>query len=314
MRFAVLINGKKYPVTVMREPNNTTALSNFDYEGRTYKGLPTQFSGLRFDEKKKSYTATSVLATEPGPVKTASVAILEEEPIPEIHEPTTAEIVEAIEDEIPEPKSISDLDKEVFEEIPESESEEQESEKTEIEERKHEFLELLQRQSDDLRVAANQEVMKITGCNSKKANFRARWPYIFPEAEEYGQGLFERHKTIWIKQHGSEHLQMAFNMRCKCDSLYVQERAKFEFPEWSIHENLVYYEIDSVDFGTLTFLKNFKKIYYDIINSYRSKLLAATTDDAYDEDNLTVVIADYLGHADLSIPLVNLVDKYGDNC
>ena len=178
--------------------------------------------------------------------------------------------------------------------------------------RKKEFLEQLERESIKLNKKTQDQLSKITVI--KKITFQPRWSSLFPESETYGEGLFEKHKHVWIKLHGSEHLKIAHEMQCRCDALYIQERASVEFINWNIHDLLVYYEIDSPDYGILTYLKNFKNMHRDLLNMYHSRIILVTTDDNPDEDNPLVVITDYLGHCDLSIPFVNLVELYGDRC
>jgi hypothetical protein len=323
MKFAVSINGKKYPVTVMREPNNTSALSNFKYEGKTYRGLPEQFNGLRFDKAKEKYVATSIVVTEQiKPVYDTVQAEVEDEPVIEAHETTTEEIVEAIEtetEEEPEPE-LTEEETDPFEPVEQEQEQSKEEEQDleedkELKERKLEFLEAVLQESKALEEKTRKTLGKINGANGfKRQNFQPRWDSLFPSAPSFGEGTFEKHKQIWIKAHGSEHLQMTHQMQMKCDSLYIHERASKEFEGWTIDSLLVYYEIDSPDFGVLTFIKNYKQLVRDVLHQYHSKILLATTEQNPDEENPLVVIADYLGHADLSIPLVNLVEKYGDKC
>ena len=316
MKFAVLISGKKYPVTVMREPNNTSALSNFECEGRTYKGVPSQFNGLSFNKTKNCYTATSVIVTEvvKMPIEVKRIVVKEEITIPLIEE-IPEEVVETpIEEEV----SNDEIERQIIESSdPEPEPEQAEDDEDEegqdpSAERKQAFLEELAEESAKIRRLQEKELERCRRVN--RPLYVSRWGSIFPEAEAYGEGLFKKQQLSWIKQHGSEHLKMAFEMRCKCDCLYIQERAAKEFPEWAINDLLVYYEIDSPDLGELTFLKNFGNLYKDMLNAFRSKIILATTDIAPDEQNPTVVITDYLGHCDLSIMLVDLVGLYGDRC
>lgn len=149
---------------------------------------------------------------------------------------------------------------------------------------------------------------------NKKKQYQPRWSYLFPESETFGEGIFEKQKVVWIKLHGSEHLKTAYEMQCKCDSLYIEERKQFEFKDWLIYECLSYYEIDSPDFGILTFLRNFKQLHKEIFNTYKSKIIIATTETNEDEDNPLVIITDYLGHADLALPLQDMVKIYGESC
>lgn len=342
MKFAVIVNGKKYPVAVMREPKNISALSNFVYEGKTYRGIPTQFNGLKFDKLKDRYTATSIVVTEPN---TASVVASEPKPITEDmiieNKPITEDIIIKNKQELDELLSVNTSDTLIIpentkedvcsENIEETEvtTEEISEEETSIEkiieeevsidetdeykeasERRREFLESLERESAKINRETQQQLSKVI----KKITFQPRWSILFPESETYGEGLFQKHKHVWIKLHGSEHLKTAHEMQCRCDALYIQERAALEFKEWSIHDLLIYYEIDSPDYGILTYLKNFKNMHRDILNNYHSKIVLVTTDEYMDEDNPLVVITDYLGHCDLSIPFVNLVEIYGDRC
>lgn len=321
MKFAVSINGKKYPVTVMREPNNISALSNFKCEGKTYRGIPEQFNGLRFDKAKEKYIATSIVVTEQiKPVYDSAEAEVEAEPVPEIHVVTSEEIIKDIETETenePEPELTEeegDPFEPVFEEEEDPDDEISEEEK-ELAERKHEFLEALQLESKILEENTRKALGKINSANGfKRQCFQPRWDILFPTAPSFGEGTFEKHKQIWIRTYGSEHLRMTYQMEMKCDSLYIHERAAKEFEGWQIDSLLVYYEIDSPDYGVLTFLKNFKQLYRDIFHQYHSKLLLATAEHAPDEEMPLVVISDYLGHCDLSISLVDLVEKYGDKC
>lgn len=323
MKFAVIVNGKKYPVSVMKEPKNTSALSGFDYEGRTYKGLPDQFNGLRFDKTKKTYSATSIVATEGLRSVTTTVAVMEEE-VPEPHVTTNEEIVEAIETATDEPVEVEDCVQEFIAEEPSIEEldetpeveETAEEETTDLAEMKSQFLSTIEEEAKRLAEESKKQVLRIngSGVNGKRVNFAPRWSELFPDMPSFGAGSFEQKKHVWIKQHGSERLQMAHSMDMKCDSLYIQERCAFEFSKWQVHELLVYYEVDSPDFGILTFMKNLKHIFRELLQPYRSKMLLVTTEANPDEDNPVVVITDYLGHCDLSIPLVDLVDEYGDCC
>lgn len=324
MRFAVLINGKKYPVTVMREPNNSSALSNFRYEGKTYKGVPEQFNGLRYDKVKEKYVAVSIVVTEQILLVYENVkAEVEDEPVLEIQTTTPEDIAEAIEEEIEEEPTIKDLEEDIEEpegsidypEVDDEVEEETDEEKNELQERKLEFLQALQNESRLLEESTRTSLEKINRAKGfKRQSFSPRWDILFPAQPSFGEGMFTRFKSSWIRAHGSEHLQMTLQMQIKCDSLYIQERANKEFEGWCIDCLLVYYEVDSPDFGVLTFLKNFKELYRDIISQYHSKVVLATTEEMPDEDNPLVVITDYLGHCDLSIPLVDLVEKYGDKC
>jgi hypothetical protein len=330
VKFSVVINGKKYPVQVMKEPNNASALSNFELEGRTYKGLPEQFNGLRFDKKKEQYTAISIIVTEPiksiprtsvtekAPVQAEETVIeiapviqnlipdegttvaIEEESIP-VEEPTSIEITSEENNLINDTEVIDEDDDQVDDVI----------------ERKQQFLANLEAESKALHLQTQKEIIKLGGAETngfKKLKFYSRIHDIFPDNISYGEGLFEKQKTVWIRLYGSEHLKMAHDMQSKCDSLYIQERAMKEFPNWEIHELLVSYEIDSPDYGILTFLKNFKKMHQSVLDAFHSKVSVDTTNDHPNEEDPVVVISNYLGHCDLSIPLVNLVDLYGDRC
>ena len=330
MKFAVHINGKKYPVQVMREPNNASALSNFELEGRTYKGLPEQFNCLRFDKKKEQYTAISIVVTEP--IKSiASTSIVEEAPV-QVEE-MVIEIVPVIQNLIPDEGITVAIEEEpsVIEEslpiedtteeetvIPiEDEETEDDSQVDDVAERKLQFLADLEAESKALHLQTQKEIIKVAGVGVngfKKLKFYSRIHDIFPDNISYGEGLFEKQKTVWIRLHGSEHLKIAHDMQSKCDSLYIQERAMMEFPNWEVHDLIVSYEVDSPDYGVLTFLKNFKKLHQSVLDAFHSKVSIETTDANPNEDDPIVVITNYLGHCDLSIPLVKLVDVYGDRC
>jgi len=324
MRFAVLINGKKYPVTVMREPNNSSALSNFKYEGKTYRGVPEQFNSLRFDKVKEKYVAVSIVVTEQVvPVYENVKAEVEDESVLEIQITTPEDIAKAIAEDIDAEPTTKELEEDIEEpednidylEVDDEAGVETDEEKNELQERKLEFLQALQNESRLLEESTRNSLEKINRAKGfKRQSFSPRWEVLFPSQPSFGEGMFARYKSSWIRAHGSEHLQMTHQMQIKCDSLYIQERASKEFDGWCIDCLLVYYEVDSPDFGVLTFLKNFRELYRDIINQYHSKILLATTEEMPDEENPVVVISDYLGHCDLSIPLVDLVDKYGDKC
>ena len=314
----------------MKEPNNTSALSNFDLEGRTYKGLPEQFNGLRFDKNKDRYTAISIVVTEPvKPIMVTSVVI--EEPV-QVEE-VVIEIVPIIQNLIPEegikvqieeeppvieePSPVEDTTEEEAVVSDNDEETEDDTEVDELAERKKDFLSKLEAEVKFLGKETEKEVIRVLGVGTngfKKLKFYSRIHDIFPDNIAYGEGLFEKQKTVWVRLHGSEHLKIAHDMQSKCDSLYIQERAAKEFPNWEVHELIVSYEIDSPDFGILTFLKNFRNLHRCNLEPFHCKVSIATTDKNPDEDNPTVVITDYLGHCDLSIPLVNLVDIYGDRC
>ena len=329
MRFTVAINGKKYPVYVMKEPSSSLALSNFDYEGKSYKGSPEQFNGLRFDKGKNRYIATSisVLENAKAPIESISEIAIEPE--------EAQEIVESIIEEeqivpinidleilpVPTTVSVTISDEEQVEQIEEIEEIDDITEANELEEsiesRKQEFLTQIMEESEKLKkitthALSGEEITHVNG--QKKYRFAPRWQYLFPDNTSWASDFFERQKMVWIKMHGSEHLRIASDMKCKCDSLYIQERAGFDFPLWALHENLSFYELESPDFGVLTFLKNFKNMYKDLFNEYRSRVTLGTTEENDNEDYPLVIVSDYLCHADLTIPLVNLVDQYGDKC
>ena len=326
MKFAVSVNGKKFPVQVMKEPNSTSALSNFKLDGRTYRGLPSQYNGLRYDKGKGIYTAISVVVTA-NPIQVEKVAIIPEpkEIVIEVIDvvvnnlpPEATFRVEVEETPLINPCAEIELGSDVCglrEEETTAEEPELSDEEEELQERKTEFLHNLELESQKLEQETKVKVNLIVPCSGiKKINFRPRWSSLFPESESFGEGLFDKHKHIWVKLHGSDHLKMAHDMQCRCDSLYIQERANKEFPHWAINDLLIFYEIDSPDFGILTFLKNFKHIHRDTLNLFKNKVLLGTTDENPDEESPIVVISDYLGHADLSIPLIDLVNQYGDRC
>ena len=266
MRFTVSINGKKFPVYVMKEPSNSLVLSNFNYEGRSYKGSPEQFNGLRFDKAKNRYIATSIAVTENAKVPIENIAVLEMEP-----EEAQTLVSSIIEDET---NTIQNEEQETTgiiintEELPETSIVTERSSDEELDDttdaiaiedsiqlRKQEFLTELIEQSEKLKkitllTVSGGEISHTNG--HKKYRFAPRWQYLFPDNTSWASDFFERQKITWIKMHGSEHLKIAHDMKCRCDSLYIQERAAFEFPKWTLHENLSFYEIDSPDFGILT--------------------------------------------------------------
>jgi hypothetical protein len=317
MKFAVQVSGKKFPVVVMKEPNNISALSNFTLEGRTYKGLPEQFNGLRLDKTKNRYTAVSIVVTESiKPISSENTVIEEEEESTEIiiEKLTIEEHIESKDIIVEETSIVEETIIENEAQEIEEEPEIDDSEVEDTEEKKRLFLEEVEAEAQKLKRESDREVAKINGNGFRKLKFQSRLHDIFPDNISYGEGLYEKQKTVWIRLHGSEHLKMAHDMGTRCDSLYIQERAAKELSDWKLHDLLVCYEIDSPDFGILTFLKNFKKIHHNILDPFRSKISIATTDDNPDENDPVVVITDFLGYCDLSIPLVNLVDTYGDRC
>ena len=184
MRFAVLINGKKYPVTVMREPNNSSALSNFRYEGKTYKGVPEQFNGLRYDKVKEKYVAVSIVVTEQILLVYENVkAEVEDEPVLEIQTTTPEDIAESIEEEIEEEPTIKDLEEDIEEpegsidypEVDDEVEEETDEEKNELQERKLEFLQALQNESRLLEESTRTSLEKINRAKGfKRQRLRAR--------------------------------------------------------------------------------------------------------------------------------------------
>lgn len=325
MKFAVSVNGKKFPVQVMKEPSSTSALFDFKLEGRTYRGLPSQYNGLRYDKGKDIYTAISIVVTAPQPTIETQEIIEQKETVIEVVDvvvdcipPEATFRVEIEEESLINPCAEIEIGSDICglrEEEPTEETPELSEEEEELHERKTEFLNNLALESQKLEEETKVKVNLAVPCNGiKKINFRPRWSSLFPESETFGEGLFDKHKHIWVKLHGSDHLKMAHDMQCRCDSLYIQERANKEFPHWAVNDLLVFYEIDSPDFGILTFLKNFKHIHRDTLNLFKNKVLLGTTDENPDEDNPIVVISDYLGHCDLSITFVQLVELYGDRC
>ena len=305
MKFAVNIGGKKYPVSVMREPNNSSALSDFVYEGKTYKGNVDQYNGLRFDKANNRYTASSVVIKKKECVTVGVDSVSETDNIetnpneqPDINGEPSEELIPSEEPNI----EVTNTEEFVIEV---NEEEEDQEEDQEEEPRQH-FTEILQQ------LQPPKEEPPVNGF--KRLNFQPRWSYLFPGSVTFYEGLYEKQKNIWVRQHGSEHLKTAHEIQCKCDGLYLQERSALEFPTWEIHELLIYYEIDSPDFGLLTYLRNFRNLHREMLNAFKSKVALATTAVHPNEEDPVVIIADYLGHADLSIMFSQLVQLYGDSC
>jgi hypothetical protein len=124
-----------------------------------------------------------------------------------------------------------------------------------------------------------------------------------------GNSLYHKDKTIWVKMHGSENLQLAFEMRMKCDKGYIFERIAKEFPGFHVADDFGSHEVDTPDIGILRFLKSeaFTPVQRKVLASYHSRVCVALDEDGTAE-NPYIVIKNFLCHCDLFIRIKDLIE------
>ena len=81
----------------------------------------------------------------------------------------------------------------------------------------------------DIAIKKRQEI--IDKANIEKEKEKKLKEKINREEKEFKEKLVKE-KEQWIKEHGSEYLKTAFNNGYDCQRKYVEERAKFEYPDF----------------------------------------------------------------------------------
>jgi hypothetical protein len=111
---------------------------------------------------------------------------------------------------------------------------------------------------------------------------------------EEQEANYQFEKIAWIKNYGSEHLQLASSLGYECDDIYISEKAIIEFPEFSLDkEFLAHGKIDSPSLEALVFAQ-------ELCNQGRNaEVTFIVTDDTDEREAL--VIRDYLGIGDLDL-------------
>lgn len=123
--------------------------------------------------------------------------------------------------------------------------------------------------------------------------------------------LFEDYKVCkqsWINMFGSPQLKLALSMSCKCDSKYIFERVALEFPVFKIFEQFQYTEIDTPDFGVLTFIKeNIDSKQTQLIRKFNGRIFLGYEYDQEDSRKEYLIIESFLGMCDLACPMEEFV-------
>ena len=123
--------------------------------------------------------------------------------------------------------------------------------------------------------------------------------------------LFEDYKVCkqsWINMFGSPQLKLALSMSCKCDSKYIFERVALEFPVFKIFEQFQYTEIDTPDFGVLTFIKeNINTKQTQLIRKFNGRIFLGYEYEKEDSKKEYLIIEGFLGMCDLACPMEEFV-------
>ncbi|MNY41963.1 hypothetical protein D3C86_1768140 [compost metagenome] len=78
----------------------------------------------------------------------------------------------------------------------------------------------------------------------------------------------DRQMKVWIENHGSERLNLAYESGYKCENSYYFERAEFEFPEFQLKTTNMIYIWDDAPFPSLQALKLAKQFGGVVKNVY----------------------------------------------
>ncbi|WP_422448980.1 hypothetical protein [Thermoanaerobacterium sp. DL9XJH110] len=118
-----------------------------------------------------------------------------------------------------------------------------------------------------------------------------------------------KERKAWIEQHGSEKLKLALELGYECQTDYVYERARKEFPDFTLDyfDNGCWDEADNPSFETL---KAVKELIDKGYNAYIVKIKKFPYDEDNDSENdyndyydniegEAIVISNYLGKYDL---------------
>ena len=123
----------------------------------------------------------------------------------------------------------------------------------------------------------------------------------------YGEQLYQQDKTAWINQYGSEDLKYAHSVGFDCNCGYILQRAALDFPGFEVQCEHRAYQIDTPDIEIVKFITEEALTLEQLASIRRYKSKISVHEKEEDENDLIVVIQNYLFHCDLVISLSKLV-------
>jgi len=278
MKFFVQLESKVAPVQVARPPKSIDSLDSFTRSnGATYTGGPNLFVGLK-PAKNGTYSALAVKLN----IVTPAIIVTPKLKIADM--PLEISIsVRPDEDETPLEEEETEC-----EVVPEESTEEEDV--------------IIRPFHSSLPIVSIPVPTPNVELEFRKFNFNFDFAQVNENKNEAWK-LYCNDKLVWIKQHGSEQLQLAHEMGMKCDSKYVVERVLSDFPAFQIHEEYAFDEMDTPEVSFLLFLRNeaFTATQKAVFKKFNSRVCLGWNydDNQHDIAEAEVIIKGFLGMCDL---------------